>query len=151
MGCCLAHVARLTSLCVSARKLLLRALLVLDSSSQSGLKMFFALLAHRSWHKWMSHLPSKPTTHALQADIDEWNELTFGLLDPTITNHYNSGAQKAADRDNLRAAFQCLDHSLPVAMNTDATIRVVTAKLYPPPVAGNPYTKSLSPATASTL
>jgi len=97
--------------------------------------------------------PTKPTNQARPTDIDEWNDNTFGLLGrdmaKNLLQHANLGAQKAADRDNLHAAFQRLDHSLPVALNTDATIAAVKEKLYPKSVTSNPYTKSMSRQQAS--
>jgi len=63
-------------------------------------------------------LPTKPTNQAHPADIDEWNDNTFGLLDHDIAanllQHANPGAQKAADRDNLHAAFSILTTYYPL-------------------------------------
>jgi hypothetical protein len=49
-------------------------------------------------------------------------------------SHHNTSAQNSANRDNLHAAFCKTDHSLPVALHTDAIIEAVQMKLYPPPV-----------------
>jgi len=80
-----------------------------------------------------SRPPTRPSHQAHQADMDEWNDYTHGLLNHDVAEDLlqcvNPGAQKAADCDNLHAAFQCLDHLLPVAMNTDAAIDTVKQKI----------------------
>ena len=91
----------------------------------------------------MSCPHSKPSSQAHQADIDEWNQLFFCPVDDLVFQQFNSGAQCAVDCDNLHAAFQQLDHSLPVAMNTDATIEAIKHKLYPDPISTTDLTKEL--------
>jgi len=54
--------------------------------------------------------PTKPSFSLNQADFDEWDGNIGGLLGWDLTEdwlqHANPGAQKAANRDNLHAAFQ---------------------------------------------
>jgi len=125
----------------------------LNTNVLQHLKLLSAGRLQELFDELSSCLPTKLTNQAHPADIDEWNDYTFGLLDRDMAENLlqraNPGAQKAADRDNLLAAFQHLDHSLPVALNTDATIDAVKEKLYPKSVTSNPYTKSSSRQKAS--
>ena len=65
-------------------------------------------------HSEMMSCPhSKPSSHARQADIDEWNQLFSHPVDDSVFQQFNSSTQRAADHDNLHAAFQQLDHAFP--------------------------------------
>jgi hypothetical protein len=92
---------------------------------------------------------SKPTTRTCQANIDEWNELCFLPIDDSTFSQPNASAQNSANRDNLRAAFQKTDHSLPITLNTDSVLLAIQEKLYPPRIQNNPYPKSAMRQLAS--
>jgi len=138
--------------------LLFEALICQPQASRSDLnkqvlrrlQLFTAGHIQELHDEMMARPRTKPSTHARQADIDEWSDsISFRLLDPDRTPRFNSGAQKAADRDQLHSAFQRLDDSLPIALNTDATVQAVRKKLYPPPCASNPYPAAPSRTHAS--
>jgi len=120
----------------------------LNANVLRSLKLLSAGRLQELFDEVSSCPPTKPASQARPADIEEWNDNMFGLLNHDLAEDLlqraNPGAQKVADRDNLHAAFQWLDHSLPVAMNTDATIEAVKEKLYPKTIASNPYSKSSS-------
>jgi len=103
------------------------------------LKLFAAGHIKELYEEMLQRPRSKPSTVACQADIDEWNELTFQPVEEATFHQHNPNAQRAANRDNLQTAFRSTDRSLPVAMNTDATIQAIQQKLYPPPVADCPH------------
>jgi hypothetical protein len=52
-------------------------------------------------------------------DLDECELLYSQLLNADDSPKFNPGAKVAADLDNLHSAFQHLDGSHPVAINTD--------------------------------
>ena len=70
-------------------------------------------------------------------DLDECELLYSQLLDADDSPKFNPGAQVAADLDNLHSAFQHLDGSHPVAINTDEanSMEYVKNELFldPPP------------------
>lgn len=81
----------------------------------------------------MNRPPSKACQSISLDDLDESEILYSQLLDADDSPRYNPAAQAAADRDNLQSAFQQLDHSLPVALNTQGNIDYVTSTLFPSP------------------
>ena len=102
------------------------------------------------YEEMMNQPKQRPSKYARKADVDEWNELTFGAIDQDLATTFNPSAQRAADRDNLQAAFQRLDDSLPVALNTDTTVNAITTKLYPPRSPTCPYPRNTTRKHAST-
>jgi hypothetical protein len=66
-------------------------------------------------------------------DLDECELLYSQLLDAEDSPKFNPGAQLAADLDNLHSAFQHLDGSHPVAINTDEAMGYVKIELFPDP------------------
>jgi hypothetical protein len=99
--------------------------------------------------KMMARPRSKPTTRTCKANIDEWNELCFWPIDDSTFRQPNASAQNSANHDNLCAAFQKTDHSLPIALNTDSILSAMQEKLYPPRIQNNPYPKSATRRLAS--
>jgi hypothetical protein len=68
---------------------------------------------------------SKPTTRTHQANVDKWNELCFLPIDDSAFSQLTVSTQNSANCENLCAAFQKTDHSLPIALNTDPIIAAV--------------------------
>ena len=100
----------------------------------SQLKLFASGHIKTLYSEMMSQPSSK--LHAITMnDLDECELLYSQLLDADDSPKFNPGAQVAADLDNLHSAFQHLDGSHPVAINTDEAMEYVKNELFldPPP------------------
>ena len=97
----------------------------------------------------MSRPPSKLQRTITVEDLDESELLYSQLLDTDDSPKFNPATQSAANLDNLHSAFQHLDNSHPVAINTDEAMAYVKAQLFPdPPVNDDfplPNNKATSP------
>jgi hypothetical protein len=97
----------------------------------------------------MSHPPSKLQCTITIDDLDESELLYSQLLDTNDSPKFNPAAQSAANLDNLQSAFQHLDNSHPVAINTNEAVAYVKAQLFPYPLVNDnfplPNNKATSP------
>lgn len=66
-------------------------------------------------------------------DLNECELLYSQLLYADNSPKFNPGAQLAADLNNLHSAFQHLDGSHPVAINTNEAMEYVKNELFPDP------------------
>jgi hypothetical protein len=83
----------------------------------------------------ITHPPSKLQRTITVDDLDDSELLYSQLLD-------------AADLDNLHSAFQHLDSSHPVAINTDEAMAYVKSKLFPDPPTNNNFPLPVEKATS---
>jgi hypothetical protein len=83
--------------------------------------------------------PSKLQRTITVDDLDNSELLYSQLLDANDSPKFNPAAQSAADLDNLHSAFQHLDSSHPVAINTDKAMAYVKSKLFPDPPTNNNF------------
>jgi hypothetical protein len=97
----------------------------------------------------MSCPPSKLQRTITVDDLDESELLYSQLLDTDDSPKFNPAAQSAANLDNLHSAFQHLDNSHPVAINTDEAMAYIKAQLFPDPLVNDnfplPNNKATSP------
>jgi hypothetical protein len=80
-------------------------------------------------------------------DLNECELLCSQLLDEDNSPKFNLVAQAAADLDNLQSAFQHLDGSHPVTINTDKAMENVKNKLFPNPPPNDLFPLPGQPAT----
>ncbi len=77
-------------------------------------------------------LPPSKLQHAITMnDLNESELLYSQLLNADDSPKFNPVAQVAADLNNLHSAFQHLDGSHPVAINTDKAMEYVKNELFP--------------------
>jgi hypothetical protein len=82
----------------------------------------------------MSCPPSKLQERTITVeDLDKSELLSSQLLDTDDSPKFNPATQSAANLDNLHSAFQHLDNSHPVAINTDEAMAYAKAQLFPDP------------------
>jgi hypothetical protein len=80
-------------------------------------------------------------------ELNECELLYSQLFDAEDSPKFNPGAQLAADLDNLHSAFQHLDGSHPVAINTDEAMEYVKNELFPDPPPNDLFPLPSQPAT----
>jgi hypothetical protein len=101
------------------------------------------------YSEMMSRPPSKLQRTITLEDLDESELLYSQLLDTNDSPKFNPATQSAANLDNLHSAFQHLDNSHPVAINTNEAMAYVKAQLFPDPPINDefplPNNKATSP------
>ena len=96
----------------------------------------------------MMSLPSSKLQCAITVnDLNECELLYSQLLNADDSPKFNPVAQVAADLNNLHSAFQHLDGSHPVAINTDKAMEYVKNELFPDPPPNDLFPLPGQPAT----
>jgi hypothetical protein len=96
----------------------------------------------------MSCPPSKLQCTITIDDLDKSKLLYSQLLDTNHSPKFNPAAQSTANLDNFHSAFQHLDNSNPVAINTDEAMAYVNAQLFSNPPANDDFPFANNKATS---
>ena len=120
----------------------------LNSNVRSRLRLFAAGHLEELYFKMITRPPSKLQRKITVDDLDDSELLYSQLLDANDSPKFNPAAQSAADLDNLHSAFQHLDSSHPVAINTDEAMAYVKSKLFPDPPTNNNFPLPAEKATS---
>jgi hypothetical protein len=92
--------------------------------------------------------PSKLQRTITVDDLNDSELLYSQLLDANDSPKFDPAVQSAANLDNLHSAFQHLDSSHPVAINTDKAMAYVKSKLFPDPPTNNNFPLPTEKATS---